>query len=130
MEHPFASLIGLEVDDAEEGASVCSLVIDPASHHNPHGVTHGAVLYALADTGMGAAVYTRLGAGQTCATVEIKFNYFRSVRQGKVRCETAIVNLGRTIASLESRLYADGELVASANGSYAIRNANGRDQGA
>ncbi|WP_372879348.1 PaaI family thioesterase [Spongiibacter marinus] len=60
MEHPFAEHIGLQVLEQRDGYSECELTLDPARHMNPHQVVHGAVLYALADTGMGAAVYPGL----------------------------------------------------------------------
>lgn len=117
--HPFADLIGLSVDVRDAGSSQCSLEVAPQLL-NPHGVLHGAVLYALADTGMGGALVPTLEAGQICATIEIKFNYYKAVREGKVCCDTTILNRGKTIANLESRLYTGGSLVASANGTYAI----------
>lgn len=50
----------------------------------------------------------------------MKVNYFRSVREGELVCETTLVHRGRSLANLESRVYADGRLIASANGNYAI----------
>lgn len=117
--HPFADLIGLRTDSRDAGTSEMSLEVAPG-HLNPHGVVHGAVLYALADTGMGAALYPSLAPGETCATIEIKISYFRPVLSGRVRCRTEVLNRGRTIANLESRLYVDDRLVAQANGNYAI----------
>ena len=93
MSNPFASLIDLEVESRDDGKSTVSISIGP-QHMNPHGVVHGAVLYALADTGMGAALYSTLEPGQICATIEIKINYFKPVVQGKVRCEAAVLNRG------------------------------------
>ena len=55
MDHPFADLIGLTLDQQGGGSSTFSLSVDDR-HLNPHGVVHGAVLYAMADTGMGAAL--------------------------------------------------------------------------
>lgn len=117
--HPFADLIGLRMDGHLVGASDCSLDVVPHLL-NPHGVLHGAVLYALADTGMGGALAPNLEKGQICATVEIKFNYYRAVREGTLRCHTTLLNRGKTLANLESRLYVKDKLVASANGTYAI----------
>jgi acyl-coenzyme A thioesterase PaaI-like protein len=57
--HPFADLIGLRFDDAPDGKSRCRVLIRPELL-NPHGVVHGAVAYALADTGMGGALYPML----------------------------------------------------------------------
>lgn len=59
LAHPFADLIGLVVEDMSEGSSTCRLEPDEKLY-NPHNVVHGAVLYALADTGMGGALYPLL----------------------------------------------------------------------
>ena len=119
MEHPFAELIDLRVESQAGGHSRLSLMVAPA-HLNPHRVVDGAGLYALADTGMGAALYPTLAEGEICATIEIKINYFKPVTGGEVVCTTQLVNRGRTVANLESRLVVGGTLVAAANGNYAI----------
>ena len=59
--HPFADLIGLSTDEQRAGHSRCSLTVDD-KHLNPHRVVHGAVIYALADTGMGGPLYPTLVA--------------------------------------------------------------------
>lgn len=117
--HPFGDLIALRTDEQSPGHSRLSLQVRP-EHLNPHRVVHGAVLYALADTGMGAALYPTLEPGQICATIEIKISYFKPVTEGEVHCITALVNRGKTVANLDSRVYAGSTLVAAANGNYAI----------
>ncbi len=119
MIHPYADLIGLELQEQEDGRSTCSLSVTE-QHYNPHRVVHGAVLYALADTGMGAALYPSLAQDESCATIEIKINYYRPVPSGVVRCLTEVVHRGRRVANIESSLYCDDRLVAKANGSYSI----------
>lgn len=117
--HPFADLIDLDVAPDGKGASTATLIAGQ-KHMNPHGVVHGAVIYALADTGMGAALYPTLEAGQACATIEIKISYFRPVGGGEIHCATQIDNKGRSIAHLTSRVEQGGKLVALATGSFAI----------
>lgn len=119
LAHPFADLVEFTVDHQSAGRSTLSLLV-AAKHMNPHHVVHGAVLYALADTGMGAALYPTLAPGEICATIEVKINYFRPVTQGVVVCETELLHRGKTVANLDSRLFVDGTLVAQANGHYAI----------
>lgn len=119
MRHPFADLIGLKVENQEAGKSTCSLEVSDTLL-NPHNVAHGAVIYALADTGMGVALYPSLREGQICATIEIKINYYKAVYSGKILCETTIVNQGKSVANLESSLFCDGLLIAKANGNYSI----------
>jgi acyl-CoA thioesterase len=117
--HPFADLIGLVVTARDDGRSRSELVIAP-EHLNPHGVVHGAVLFALADTGMGAALYPSLAEGESCATIELKLNFFRPATQGTLVCDSTVVNRGRTIANLESRILLGDRLVATANGNFAV----------
>ena len=119
MFHPFAELIDLRVEEYRPGASTLSLVVTN-DHLNPNRVVHGAVIYAMADTGMGSALYPTLAAGEICATIEIKMNYFKPISAGRLTCTTEIVNRGKTIANLESRVFLDQVLVAQANGNYAI----------
>ncbi|MCK7544603.1 PaaI family thioesterase [Marinobacter bryozoorum] len=119
MKHPFPDLIDMVMDESEPGWSVNSIQIGE-KHKNTNNVAHGAVLYALADTGMGSALFPTLDEGQVCATIEIKMTYFKPVFAGRVVCRTEMVNRGKTIANLESRLYVDDVLVAQANGNYAI----------
>jgi acyl-CoA thioesterase len=119
MPHPFADLIALHTDETGPGHSRLRLTVGP-QHLNPHQVVHGAVVYAMADTGMGAALYPTLGVDEICATIEIKINYFKPIAQGELSCVTTLVNRGKTIANLESRVFLGGVLVAQANGNYAI----------
>ena len=91
------------------------------NHRNPHGVVHGAVIYALADTGMGGALTSTLREGQICSTIEIKINYLRPGIKGKLRCQTGIVSQGKRTAVLESDVF-DGQerLLARAMGTFMI----------
>jgi acyl-CoA thioesterase len=117
--HPFAELIALQVAESRAGHSRLVLQAD-ARHLNPHAVVHGAVLYAMADTGMGAALHPTLADGEICATIEIKINYFKPVHAGALECTTTLVNRGKTVANLDARVLQHGVLVAQANGNYAI----------
>lgn len=88
---------------------------------NPHRVLHGGVIYSMADTGMGAALYSDLDQGESCTTVEIKIAYFRAVTAGTLICDTKIIHRGRKIATLESEIKNDGRLIAKAFGTFYIR---------
>lgn len=119
MHHPFAELIGLQTLERRPGYCECRLTV-ASSHLNPNGVVHGAVLFAMADIGMGGVVQPSLPEGEICATVEIKINYFKPVQSGELRCITRIVNRGKTLANLDSEIFCADVLVAKANGTYAI----------
>lgn len=119
MQQGFSERVGLEFTDLEAGYS--RGVLDVTDELlNPNGVLHGAVLYTMADTGMGAATQTELAEDERCATIEVKINYLRPVRAGRVVCETTLVRKGRSVAYLESDLSNDGETVARATGSFSV----------
>ena len=124
--HPFINLIGLKITKCAEGCSRCEIEIFE-DHFNPHKVVHGGVLFSMADTGMGMALYTILSAQQQCATIELKINFFKPVTFGILICETRVIHPGKNIAVLESEIYNEQTLIAKALGSFAIlTNANNR----
>lgn len=118
--YPFGRLIGLHFSSWSEGQSVCHLEVAPTLL-NPNGVLHGAVIYAMADTGMGGALVSVLDAGQVCTTVEIKISYFRAVSAGTLRCRSRVIQKGKRIAFLEAMVYQEDALIAQATGTFALR---------
>lgn len=117
--HPFGHLIGLEFSGWGEGQSHCHLEVRPVLH-NPNGVLHGAVIYAMADTGMGGALVSILKAGQVCTTVEIKISYFQAVLVGWLHCDARVVQKRKRLAFLEADIYQNDVLIAQATGTFAI----------
>jgi acyl-CoA thioesterase len=119
MRFPFAELIGLTFEEQGEGTSILALDIRD-DLFNPQHVVHGGALYALADTGMGTALYSLLQENEYCATIEIKISYFKPVTTGTLTCRTTVINKGKRGASMESEIWNEGKLVAKASGSFAI----------
>ncbi|MHA1377381.1 MAG: PaaI family thioesterase [Candidatus Helarchaeota archaeon] len=117
--HPFGELIGLKFTKLKKGYSQCILEVNEKLL-NPHKVLHGGVMYAMADTGAGGAVYTYLEQGELCATVEVKIVYFSSVKSGTVICDTHVINRRKKIVIFESEIKNDDRLVAKAYGTYSI----------
>lgn len=120
LPHPFADLLGFAVERRGEGTSLLTLEVRP-EHRNPYGLVHGAVLYALADTGMGAALSSLLAPGEICPTLEIKINYLRPWQSGTLSCESRVIFKGRGTAVLQSDLHdGSGRHLAQASGTFAI----------
>jgi len=117
--HPFGDLIGLSFTKFENGYSQCTLdVVEKLL--NPHKIVHGGVLYSMADTGMGAALYSNLDKSELCATIEIKIHYFKAVKSGTLICNTKVIHKGKTIATMESEITNDDQIVAKAIGTFSI----------
>ena len=117
--NPFGELVGLNFSKSEGGFSQCALEVKE-SLLNPHQVLHGGVLYTMADTGMGAALYTCLNEDDLCATVEVKIVYFSAVTSGVLTCNTTVINKGKRIATMESEIMNEGRPVAKAIGTFTI----------
>ncbi len=117
--YPFGELIGLNFIELRIGYSKCTLEVRDKLL-NPHKVLHGGVMYSMADTGMGGALYTCLNKNESCATIEIKINYFKAVSSGVLICHTKVIHKGKMSAVLDSEIMRDEILVAKAIGTYAI----------
>ncbi len=113
---PIALLLGMEIDEVDEGRVVFS--IEPKEYHyNPSATVHGGLVATLCDSAMTCAVYASLPAGVATTTVELKVNFVRPVVEatGKLRCEGKVTHAGGRIATAESRLTdAAGALYAHA----------------
>ncbi len=117
--HPFGELIGFTFSKLEKGFSQCILNIEKKLM-NPHGFLHGGVIYSMADTGMGAALYSLLEEKELCATIEVKISYFKPVKEGVLICNTNVIHKGRSISALESEIKNNENLVAKASGTFSI----------
>ena len=90
-------------------------------HLNPHGSVHGAVVFALVDTAMGAATMSVLPPHARCATIEIHTRFLAPVFGGDLRAEVVVIKSGRRIVHLDATVTAaDGAPVARASGSFAV----------
>jgi len=112
---PVCRLVGMQVEGVGEGTSRCGLEVE-ARHHNPFGTVHGGILCDLADLAMGMAFLTTLGEGEGLATVELKINYLRPVRDGKLTAEAKVLHRGRSTGLVECDVWdAGGKRVARAS---------------
>ena len=117
--HPFASLIGLKFNNVEKGYSQSQLVIHD-NLLNPHKVLHGGVIYSMADSGMGGALYLSLEKEELCATIEIKINYFAAIDSGTLICDSKLIYKGKRTAVLESEIKVKEKLISKAIGTFSI----------
>lgn len=117
---PLQQQLGVTIDSPGRGRGRAELEVT-AAHHNPNGVVHGAVLFALVDTAMGAATLSVLDPGQACATVEVHLRFLRPVSAGRVVADVTVLKQGRRIVHLEGRVTdRDGNPVATADGTFTV----------
>ena len=109
---PILELLGITPRLIEPGHAVFEMAVD-ARHHNPLGTLHGGIYCDLADVAMGIAYAASLPDGDTFTTLELKANYLRAVRQGRLTAEARVVKGGRTVGYVECDVRDEaGELVA------------------
>ena len=108
------SHLGFEVERVEKGRAV--FLLDVLAHHKQiHGVVHGGILAALADTTAAIAAYTTVPKGTEIATVELKINYMEPVPGGRIKADARVLRAGRNFIVTECEvLNEDGSLAAKA----------------
>jgi len=112
---PIAKLVGFEIAHVEPGRAVIELEAGER-HHNPMGTVHGGVICDVADAAMGMAYASTLGEGETFTTVELKVNFLKQVRRGRLLAEGRVLNAGRTLGLVECDVRdEEGRLVARAS---------------
>ena len=121
---PFSVVIGLGFRRLEKGYSQGILeVTDRLLNFNGH--LHGGVIYSMADTGMGGALFSCLEKDERCTTIEIKIVYLHAVTSGTLTCETKLTHRSKRIAVLESEIQNEGRLIAKAIGTFYVFKARG-----
>ena len=112
---PIARLLGFVPKSIEPGHAVFEMEADER-HHNPMGTLHGGVYCDLADAAMGYAYAATLAEGESFTTVELKINFLRTVRQGRLTAEAKVVKAGGTLGYVECDVTdQEGKLVARAS---------------
>ena len=111
---PVAELLGLELVSQAPGEVVMALVAGEP-HENPMGYLQGGIICALADGAMGFAYATTLAEGESFTTVELKTNFLRPFRHGRLVATGRVLSRGRTLGLTESHVRdEEGRLVAHA----------------
>jgi len=95
-----AKQFGFELVEASPGRAILSMRVDER-HKQLHGVVHGGVLAALADTAGGLASYMSMPRGTRIATIEMKINYLEGVEAGSVEADAQVVRIGKHLAVVD-----------------------------
>jgi acyl-CoA thioesterase len=107
-------LLGFDVESVHEGRAIFRLDVRP-THKQIHGVVHGGIIAALADTTAAIAAYTAVPLGVELATLELKINYLEPVRGGRVKADARVLRAGRNFIVTECEILNEsGSLAAKA----------------
>lgn len=116
---PFLEHIGAVVEELSKDRAVLS--IDVQEYHLQHlGYVHGGVISSLADNTGWYAVIANLSESKTSVTIEIKINYLKPAKMGKLKAVGKVIKIGKRVAFAVVEVYMQDELVAYATGTYAI----------
>jgi len=82
---------------------------------NPAGFIQGGILSAMLDDTMGPAVFAMTEGRLYTATISMTVNFTAPAKPGPIVGEARVTQLGKTVAFMEARLFADdGILLATA----------------
>jgi uncharacterized protein (TIGR00369 family) len=107
-------LLGFDVESVQAGRAIFRLDVRPR-HKQIHGVVHGGILAALADTTAAIAAYTAVPKGTEIATVELSINYLEPVPGGRIKADARVLRAGRNFVVTECEIFTEeGKLAAKA----------------
>jgi uncharacterized protein (TIGR00369 family) len=107
-----SELLGFEVESVHDGRAIFRLDVRPR-HKQIHGVVHGGILAALADTTAAIAAYTVVPRGVELATLELKINYMEPVPGGRVKADARVLRSGRNFIVTECEIYNESGTMAA-----------------
>lgn len=120
LDFELARFCNLVIDDVTDGVCRGHVEVDIDRHANPNGVVHGAILFALVDTTMGAATMDATD-GKPCASIDVQLRFLRPATGGVINTVTRVRRTGRRIVHLDADVTDEqGQLVATASGAFAI----------
>jgi uncharacterized protein (TIGR00369 family) len=97
--HIAMKLLSLEIDRAELAVELNK------NHLQAYGIVHGGVLATMIDTATFWAVYLRIPEDAGLVNIDLKLNYLKSVRNGKIRAVGTCIRPGKTISYAEATVF-------------------------
>lgn len=115
-----AKMFGFALEAAEPGRALLKMQVR-RRHIQIHGVVHGGVLAALADTVGALAIYLMVPRGTRLATIEMKINFLEPVDKGTLSAEGRVLRKGKNFSVSECEIRDEQRrLVAKALVTYSM----------
>src|SRR6266849_9760035 len=107
--------LGARIAEAAPGRVVLELIAGP-QHRHGGGVVQGGVITQIADAAMGMSLATLQEDGVWNTTIELKINFLRPVREGRLRAIGRVVEIKQSLMFSEAEVFDDRDrLVARAS---------------
>lgn len=117
---PVTEKFGIECEYIGGGVAMTTLKAG-TEHCNMYGVVHGAILFAMADVGMGSAVSKSLPEERRVSSITVSAHYMQAMKPGNIVAKSWIVRKGARIATLKTEICNDeGDMCAFFSGNFYI----------
>ncbi|HXZ24055.1 MAG TPA: PaaI family thioesterase [Methanomassiliicoccales archaeon] len=117
---PIADLIGFKLIEVREGVTRFEMPVDERMH-NTIGVVQGGAITAVADAAMGNAACTLMPEDKVATTVELKINFVKAIKKGKLTVIGRVVSHGSRIMLAEAEVLDEkNKLVARATSTLMV----------
>lgn len=108
----FPRLLGIEIDSIENGIAHLSVEVTEKLLQLA-GVMHGGAIATLIDTAVAMAIVSVSEPQSKFTTVELKVNYLRPIKDGRIVAEARLIQNGRRIVVADCDVFdAEGKLAA------------------
>jgi uncharacterized protein (TIGR00369 family) len=98
-----AKLFGFTLEAAEPGRALLKMRVRPR-HIQMHGVVHGGILAALADTAGAMGLYLMLPRGTRLATLDLNISFLEPAQDGTLLAEGRLLRMGNNFAVAECEI--------------------------
>lgn len=109
--------IGARLVEVGAGTLVLEANLTPESHGFPTSrgpIVHGGAIATLADETLATVAYTLADEGETTTTVDLKVEYYRPGRPGRIICRAKVNHRTRRLAFCEATVEQEGGEVIAA----------------
>lgn len=115
---PCAQTLGWELLDADISAGTIEIGFQGRREFcNPNGHIQGGFLAAMLDDTMGPAIVVKSNGAVFAPTIALNVTFIAPAKPGKIIGKGRIIQLGKSICSLEAELFQDNLLIARATAS-------------
>jgi uncharacterized protein (TIGR00369 family) len=109
--------IGAQLVEVASGSLVLEADMKAEAHGFPTGrglIVHGGAIATLADEALATVAFTLAEEGETTTTADLKVDYYRLAKPGRLVARASVRHRTRRLAFCEASLEQDGEIVAEA----------------